>query len=120
MQKRQEHREELHAMVAARFAERDQADWMPRFDDEDTTCIHVHDYQEALDHEQVQHRSQLTSRDHPLDGEVWTVGVPLMDPVYNEAITRPPTLGENTANVLQDWLGWDETKSKDMLQKQNG
>ena len=120
MQKRQEHREELHAMVAARFAERDQADWMPRFDDEDTTCIHVHDYQEALDHEQVQHRSQLTSRDHPLDGEVWTVGVPLMDPAYNEAITRPPTLGENTANVLQDWLGWDETKSKDMLQKQNG
>ena len=120
MQKRQEHRQELHAMVAARFAERDQADWMPRFDDEDTTCIHVHDYQEALDHEQVRYRSQLTSRDHPLDGEVWTVGVPLMDPAYNEAVTRPPTLGENTANVLQDWLGWDETKSKDMLKKQNG
>ena len=43
-----------------------------------------------------------------------------MDPAYNEAVTRPQTLGENTANVLQDWLGWDETKSKDMLKKQNG
>jgi succinate---hydroxymethylglutarate CoA-transferase len=120
MQKRQEHRAELHAMVAARFAERDQADWMPRFDAEDTTCIHVHDYQEALDHEQVTHRRQLTSREHPLDGEVWTVGAPIMGPAYNEVITRPPTLGENTADVLQDWLGWDETKSKGILQKQNG
>ena len=104
-------------MVAARFAERDQVDWMARFDAEEATCIHVHDYQEALDHEQVKYRSQLTSRDHPLDGEVWTVGVPLMDSAYNEAITRPPTLGENTFDILQEWLGWDETKSKNMLQK---
>ncbi|MEE2932435.1 MAG: CoA transferase [Pseudomonadota bacterium] len=117
MQKRQKHREEIHAMVEARFAERDQADWMVRFDAEEATCMHVHDYQEALDHEQVKYRSQLTSRDHPLDGKVWTVGVPLMDSAYNEAITRPPTLGENTVEILQEWLGWDETKSKNMLQK---
>jgi len=117
MQKRQKHREEIHAMVAARFVERDQADWMARFDAEEATCIHVHDYQEALDHDQVKYRSQLTSRDHPLDGKVWTVGVPLMDSAYNEAITRPPTLGENTVDILQEWLGWDETKSKNMLQK---
>ena len=119
MQKRQKHREEIHAMVEARFAERDQADWMVRFDAEEATCIHVHDYQEALDHEQVKYRSQLTSRDHPLDGKVWTVGVPLMDSAYNEAITRPPTLGENTVDILQEWLGWDETKSKNMLQKKD-
>ena len=117
MQKRQKHREEIHAMVAARFVERDQADWMARFDAEEATCIHVHNYQEALDHDQVKYRSQLTSRDHPLDGKVWTVGVPLMDSAYNEAITRPPTLGENTVDILQEWLGWDETKSKNMLQK---
>ena len=117
MQKRKKYREEIHAMVAARFAERDQAEWMARFDAEEATCIHVHDYQEALDHEQVKHRSQLTSRDHPLDGKVWTVGVPLMDSAYNEAITRPPILGENTVDILQEWLGWDETKSKNMLQK---
>ena len=40
-----------------------------------------------------------------------------MDSAYNEAITRPPTLGENTVDILQEWLGWDETKSKNMLQK---
>ena len=117
MQKRKKYREEIHAMVAARFAERDQADWMARFDAEEATCIHVHDYQEALDHEQVKHRSQLTSRDHPLDGKVWTVGVPLMGSAYNEAITRPPILGEHTVDILQEWLDWDETKSKNMLQK---
>jgi len=120
MQKRQEHRVEIHEMVGKRFAERDQADWMPRFDAEDTTCIHVHDYRESLDHEQVAHRNQLTSREHPLDGEVWTVGAPLMDPAYNEAITRPPTLGENTADVLQDWLGWGEAKANDILKKNDG
>ena len=117
MQKRKKYREEIHAMVAARFAERNQAEWMARFDAEEATCIHVHDYQEALDHEQVKHRSQLTSRDHPLDGKVWTVGVPLMGSAYNEAITRPPVLGENAVDILQEWLGWDETKSKNMLQK---
>ena len=117
MQKRKKYREEIHAMVAARFAERNQAEWMARFDAEEATCIHVHDYQEALDHEQVKHRSQLTSRDHPLDGKVWTVGVPLMGSAYNEAITRPPILGENAVDILQEWLGWDETKSKNMLQK---
>ena len=117
MQKRQKYREEIHAMVAARFAERDQADWMARFDAEGATCIHVHDYKEALDHEQVKHRSQLTSREHPVDGKVWTVGVPLMGSAYNEAITRPPILGENTVDILQEWLGWNESKSKNMLRK---
>jgi crotonobetainyl-CoA:carnitine CoA-transferase CaiB-like acyl-CoA transferase len=110
MTKRQEHRAEIHKLVGARFAERDQAEWMPRFDAEDTTCIHVHDYREALDHDQIAHRRQLTSRDHPKDGEVWTVGVPLMDDAFNQAVTRPPLLGENTADVLGDWLGWTEDK----------
>ena len=32
MTKRQEHRAEIHKLVGARFAERDQAEWMPRFD----------------------------------------------------------------------------------------
>ena len=117
MQKRQKHRTELHDMVAKRFAERDQADWILRFEAEDTTCVHVHDYREALDHPQVEHRAQLTSRAHPLDGEVWTVGVPLMDRAYNDAITRPPTLGENTADVLEEWLGWDKLKIKKFVQK---
>lgn len=110
MQKRQLHRAEIHEMVAKRFAERDQADWMVNFDKEPVTCVHVHDYREALDHEQVAHRAQLTARDHPKDGEVWTVGVPLADPAYNHAVTRPPLLGENTADVLADWLGWSAEK----------
>ncbi|MDA0656942.1 MAG: hypothetical protein O2912_11105, partial [Proteobacteria bacterium] len=52
----------------------------------------------------------LTSREHPKDGEVWIVGAPLPDPAFNAALTRPPLLGENTADVLGDWLGWTEDK----------
>ncbi|MBL23239.1 MAG: hypothetical protein CMM48_05010 [Rhodospirillaceae bacterium] len=106
MKKRQDHRDEIHALVGERFAERDQAEWMPRFEAEDTTCIHVHDYREALDHDQIAHREQLTKRDHARDGEVWTVGAPLMNASYNKAITAPPLLGEHTGDVLSDWLGW--------------
>jgi succinate--hydroxymethylglutarate CoA-transferase len=107
---RQEHRAEIHKLIGARFAERDQAEWMPRFEAEETTCIAVANYREALDHEQVVHRKQLTANEHPRDGKVWTVGVPLMDPAFNEAVTRPPLLGENTDDVLAEWLGWDKEK----------
>ncbi len=72
------------------------------------TCIPVDDYREALDHPQMQHREQLTSRDHPEDGKVWVMRPPLMGPAIESAITRPPDLGEHSAEVLSDWLGWTD------------
>lgn len=111
MKLRQEHRDEINRLVAARFAERTLDTWLPRFEAEETTCIPISDYREALDNPQVEHRRQVVKRDHPKDGTVRVVGPPLPDPNREAAIARPPLLGEHGAEVLREWLGWtdDET-----------
>jgi serine/threonine protein kinase len=49
--------------------------------------------------------------DHPTSGKIRLVGPPWRMTTTQTEITAPPLLGQDTANVLQEWLGM---KSEDL------
>lgn len=63
----------------------------------------INDIQSTLTHEHVLARNMIQTVDHPACGEIKLVGSPVK---YSEAQpgirTPPPTLGEHTAQVLEE------------------
>ncbi len=112
MEQRRTHRADVNAMVAARFAEKPLDDWLPLFIAHDFPMAPVNDYAQALSDPQVQHRDQLVSLDHELDGPIRAVGPPWLIDGAKVPVTPPPLLGQHTSEVLGDWLGWDEGRIK--------
>lgn len=103
------HRAEMNERLATRFAERPSHEWIPRLEAERVPFAVVNDYVEALADSQVVHRRLVRTLDHPRRGAVRVVGPPwLVSGSKSETPMRPPPLvGEHTAEVLADWLGWE-------------
>ena len=68
----------------------------------------INDIAQVFDNPQIKHRKMLGELTHPENGKVPTVANPInfsRTPIgYNKA---PPNLGEHTANVLTELLGYD-------------
>lgn len=108
MTSRIEHREELNEIFAKRFAERTAEEWVPRLKSENVPYAVVNNYAEALSDQQVRHRGLIREVNHPTSGRIRVVGPPWIMTGDQVDSTPPPLLGEHTAEILREWLGWDE------------
>ncbi len=65
---------------------------------------------------QVLARNMLVELVHPVAGKMIVPGNPIKLSLNPPVIETPaPLLGENTASVLQEFLGWDEKKAADFV-----
>jgi crotonobetainyl-CoA:carnitine CoA-transferase CaiB-like acyl-CoA transferase len=98
----------IDTMLSEAFVQRTVEEWVPVLEAERVPFARVNDYAEALSDPQVVHRELVQELDHPTSGPIRVVGPPWQmtggDPVD---ATPPPLLGEHTAEVLQEWLDWD-------------
>lgn len=102
---RAQNRIEVNAVVARRFAEHDTSYWAVRLEEYRIPYARVNDYAQALEDPQVAHRGLVREIDHPTSGKIRVVGPPWRMSSTQTAIKAPPTLGQHTIEVLQDWLG---------------
>jgi crotonobetainyl-CoA:carnitine CoA-transferase CaiB-like acyl-CoA transferase len=107
MRKRVEHRDVLNAMCAEAFATRDAMEWIPLLEAEGVPCALVNNYAEAVADPQVRYRKLIRDLDHPTSGRIRVVGPPWQMSCPQGEMTPPPLLGQHTAEVLHDWLGWE-------------
>jgi formyl-CoA transferase len=107
MTTRIDNRAELRRLVEAAFRERPLADWMSRLDRERVAHAPVYDYVEALNDPQIVHRGMVQEVDHPRSGRIRIIGPPWITS-ESPPLTPPPLLGQHTAEVLANWLGWSE------------
>jgi len=105
---RLEHRKEMNKVVAERIALKDSAHWAVRLTEYRIPYALVNDYIQALEDPQVKHRGLLHEVDHPVSGKIKVVGPPWRMSNTNTEVRSPPTLGQHTAEVLQEWLGINE------------
>ena len=105
---RLEHRKEMNKVVAERIALKDSEHWAIRLTEYRIPHALVNDYIQALEDPQVKHRGLLHEVDHPVSGKIKVVGPPWRMSNTNTEVRSPPTLGQHTAEVLQEWLGINE------------
>ena len=102
---RREHRDELVAVLAARFAERPTADWLERLRGR-VPVAPVRSLEEALDVDELRGRGMLAEYDHPAFGAVRSVGLPLTLGSFEPSYAPGPALGADGEAILIE-AGYD-------------
>jgi formyl-CoA transferase len=104
-------REVLVPMIEACLAEKTCEEWMRALVDAGVPAGPVHDMQHLFADPQVQHRGLVREVEHPTVEGLKLVGPPVHYSATPPRIRRhPPLLGEHTAEVLTEVLGYSEQK----------
>lgn len=111
MRQRVKNRNALSDLIANRLLDNSATEWLSRLASYRVPSGPVNDYVEATADEHIRNRGLIVSVDHPVTGTIRLVGPPWNGTLTSPPLTRPPLLGEHTAEVLKDWLG-DEPVAK--------
>lgn len=104
-------RAQVVAMLNELFVTRDKAEWMALCDQIGIPSGPINDVAQVFADPQVQAREMVTQITHPTIGSLPLVASPMKIPT-NPATVRypPPLLGQHTAEILGELLGYDEVK----------
>ncbi|HEV7477989.1 MAG TPA: CoA transferase, partial [Burkholderiales bacterium] len=76
----------------------------------DVPCGPIMSTQDLATDEHVRGRDMWVELDHPQRGKWWNVGMPIKLSASPTQIKRSPTLGEHTAEILKEVLGYDDAR----------
>jgi crotonobetainyl-CoA:carnitine CoA-transferase CaiB-like acyl-CoA transferase len=101
--RRVEHRDELVALLAARFGERSSAEWLTALDAAGVPAGPIRDVAEAFESLQAVELDSRVPLEHPVLGHVDQVGIPFaFERTPARIRTPPPLLGEHSDAILED------------------
>jgi formyl-CoA transferase len=104
---RVEHREVLLPLIETVMAGKTCDEWLERFVEAAIPCGPVNNMQHLFADPQVLHRQMIAEVPHPTIGTLRLAGIPIKYSETAGAIRlHPPLLGEHTADVLTDVLGY--------------
>lgn len=103
-------RRELNETIAIIIGQEPASHWMTVFLNARIPCSEVLDYVGALSQPQVVSRGLVQEVDHPRSGPIRLVGQPWKTDLPLPPLLPPPLLGEHSAEILREWLGWDESQ----------
>jgi crotonobetainyl-CoA:carnitine CoA-transferase CaiB-like acyl-CoA transferase len=108
---RRERRDEVDCLIAEVTRTRTVAEWQERLAAFDVPHAPVLGVTAALAHPHAVAREMVVSAEHASAGRLSLVGRPIKFPGSPQRpSTAPPTLGQHTAAVLRDELGYSETE----------
>lgn len=111
LQARQEHRNELNAIIEQRLGRAEADDWMEIFKVDDIAAAKVANLEEVVNDPQVLHQKMVLTMQHPLGGEIKVSGNPIkMTGISEKEFTPPPTLNQHESEILAGLLGYSKEK----------
>ncbi|MCH8098984.1 MAG: CoA transferase [Proteobacteria bacterium] len=119
MSRRIRHREELIALLEAKFKERNTTTWLDSLQERGVPASAVNDIAEVLTNEHAAERELVRYMRNSRGAEIPLVANPVEfqhTPVSYRA--PPPLLGEHTHEVLQQWLGYSDEHINALRQKE--
>jgi len=113
LQARQEHRNELNAIIEEQLAKAEADDWMEIFKIEDIAAAKVATLDEVATDPQVLHQNMILNMEHPSGGAIKLTGNPVkMEGISEKEYTPPPTLNQHEDEILSGLLGYSDDKIK--------
>nr|WP_057929634.1 CaiB/BaiF CoA-transferase family protein [Burkholderia ambifaria] len=112
---RVEHRNELIASIRALTVGRSTAEWVAVMEARGVPCGPINRLDDVFADPHVKARGVRIEMSHPIAEEVPLVANPIrMSETPVQYRQPPPTLGEHTGKVLQDWLDLNESQVADL------
>ena len=112
---RVENRIELINLFKPIFLARTVGEWLEKIEQAEIPCGPINTLDKTFSMSQVQAREMLIEMDHPTIGKLPLVGSPLkFGDTKVEYRIPPPRLGENTAEILKEVLGFTSSKVDDL------
>ncbi len=100
---RMKHLDALTALLAARFRQRDTADWLARFAKVGVPAGPVLDVKQMHQDPQTAAREMLVEVAHPKAGKVKTIGLPVkFSATPGKVVRAAPLLGEHSRDILAE------------------
>jgi formyl-CoA transferase len=100
---RMEHRPELVRELESALAGRGTDEWVEALLEAGVPCGPIHDYRQVMDDPHTRARAMEVELQHPVEGTVRTLGIPVKLSETPGTIRRPaPLLGEHTGEVLRE------------------
>jgi crotonobetainyl-CoA:carnitine CoA-transferase CaiB-like acyl-CoA transferase len=91
--------------------------WLDRLNEKRIPCARVNNFSEALNDEQVLSRNMVIDLKHPSGASTKGPGNPIkLSRTGEESFSAAPLLGEHTATVLSDLLGYADTEIERLRQ----
>jgi crotonobetainyl-CoA:carnitine CoA-transferase CaiB-like acyl-CoA transferase len=112
------HRDLLVGMIRSVTVTRTTDEWVTAMEEAGVPCGPINTLDKVFDHPQVQARGMRVDMEHSLGGTAPLVANPIRlseSPVaYRNA---PPTLGQHTSQVLEDWLAMSDADVASLRQR---
>jgi len=100
--------DELTPLLNAAFVARTMDEWLGDLEAAGLPCAPINTVDKVLADPQIAARDMIVTVEHPVAGPTKMPGVPVKFSATPGGVDRPaPTIGQHTAEVLQELLGWD-------------
>jgi len=114
---RRDHRDELDTTISEITRTRTVAEWEQRLSAYDVPHAPVLGITAALAHPHATAREMVVTAEHPIAGQIRMVGRSIKFPgAAQQPLSSPPTLGQDTAEVLKQELGLSDAQIEQLRQ----
>ncbi|HEX5493003.1 MAG TPA: CoA transferase [Mycobacteriales bacterium] len=114
---RLDNREPLAAELEATLRTRDVADWVADLLAAGVPCGPIQDYAQASADPQLGERDMVATVDHPVEGTMRVLGIPVrLSATPGRVVDPAPLLGQHTRAVLA-WLGLSEREVDELFEQ---
>jgi CoA:oxalate CoA-transferase len=113
------HVKELTASLNEVFIQKTINEWMEVLEGAELPCAPINTVKDIVNDPQIKARNMIVELEHPVAGHLKMAGVPVKMSLTPGAVERPaPMLGQHTAELLKEILGWDEAETAKFFAKE--